>query len=287
MIGIDETVKTFIDAWKLMTGRFLGSDCRHARGVTSTFANVPLANLNFSFQARPALDAADLRRMLQTMQQRAGACPHPSFIVLCQDWMPPDWPAIVADEGFTFSLDTVAMAAETLSPLRRPLPELEYRRVSDLETARELATVNAMAYAVYGMPVAMWDCMGTMRLWHPESYGYVGYVDGKAVSSAAVFPIDGAMYIAWVATVPEMHGRGYGEAVLRQAIEKAQAAMGKQRLVLHASVMGEPLYRSMGFQPGGKLQLLSPAWASPSNKVGGADSADGLRHPSPNPGAWT
>ena len=258
MIGTDETVETFIDAWKLMTGRFPGSDCQHVRGVTSTFANVPLANLNFSFQARPAVDAADLRRMLETMQQRARASVHPSFIVLCQDWMPANWPMIVSEEGFTFSLDTVAMAAETLAPLRRPLPDLEYCRVSDVETARDLATVNAEAYAVYGMPVAMWDCMGTMRLWHPDSYGYVGYVDGKVVSSAAVFPIHAAMYIAWVATVPEMHARGYGEAVLRHAIEQAQAALGKQRLVLHASVMGAPLYRSMGFQTGGKLQLLSP-----------------------------
>jgi hypothetical protein len=258
-MGNDETVKTFIDAWKLMTGRFTGSDFQVAGGVTSTFANVPLANLNFSFQARQAVDAADLRRMLQTMHQRAKACAHPSFIVLCQDWLPGDWPAIAADEGFALSLSTLGMAAETLSPVRRSVPELEYRRVSDAETARELAVVNAQAYAVYGMPTAMWDCMGTMRLWHPDSYGYVGYVNGKAVAAAAAFPIDGAMYIAWVATVPEAHGRGYAEAVLRKAIENSQVGTGPQRLVLHASVMGEPLYRSMGFQAGGKLQLLSPA----------------------------
>ena len=241
-----------------MTGRFEGSDFQVARGVTSTFANVPLANLNFSFQARQAVDAGDLRRMLQTMQQRAKACAHPSFIVLCPDWMPGDWPAIAAEEGFTLSLGTLGMAAETLSPVRRSLPELEYRRVSDLETARELAAVNAQAYAVYGMPAATWDCMGTMRLWHPDSYGYVGYVDGKAVSAAAAFPIDGAMYIAWVATVPEAHGKGYAGAVLRRTIEKSQVGAGRQRMVLHALVMGEPLYRSMGFHAGGKLQMLSP-----------------------------
>ena len=258
-MGNDETVKSFIDAWKLMTGRFAGSDFEVARGVTSTFANVPLANLNFSFQARQAVDAADLRRMLQTMQQRAQVCAHPSFIVLCPDWMPEDWPAIAAEEGFALSLSTLGMAADRLSPMRRSLPELEYRRVSDVETARELAEVNAQAYAVYGMPTAMWECMGTMRLWHPDSYGYVGYVNGKAVSAAAAFPIDGAMYIAWVATVPEAHGKGYAEAVMRHAIEKSRVGTGMQRMILHASVMGEPLYRSMGFQAGGKLQLLAAA----------------------------
>ena len=258
-MGNDETVRTFIDAWKLMTGRFAGSDFQVARGVALTFANVPLANLNFSFQARQAEDAADLRRMLQTMLQRAKACAHPSFIVLCPDWMPADWPAIAAEEGFSLSLSTLGMAADMLLPMRRSVPDLQYRRVSDLETARDLAAVNAQAYAVYGMPAATWDCMGTTRLWHPDSYGYVGYVDGKAVSAAAAFPIDGAMYIAWVATVPEAHSKGYAEAVLRKAIEKSEVETGKQRLVLHALVMGEPLYRSMGFHAGGKLQMLSPA----------------------------
>jgi hypothetical protein len=40
--------------------------------------------------------------------------------------------------------------------------------------------------------------------------------------------------------------------------------MGRRRIVLHASDMGQPLYHSMGFEAGAKIPLFSPAWSSAS-----------------------
>jgi ribosomal protein S18 acetylase RimI-like enzyme len=254
MLATEENVQTLIDAWKLMTGRFAGSGFEGAEGVASTFANIALPFMNISFQDRPTTNGQELRSLLQTMRQRAKTCPHPSMIALSEEWTPEGWAAAAAEEGFHFALNMTGMAAETLLPLRRPSPNLEYRRVQDVATATDLATINAQAY---GMPTEMWDCVCNMQLWHPDSYAFVGYVDGKAVTAAASLPIDGAMYIALVATLPEAHGKGYAEAVMRQAIQQAQAGMGKRRMILHASEMGQPLYTSMGFHAGGKIALFS------------------------------
>jgi GNAT superfamily N-acetyltransferase len=254
MISSHDNVKALIDAWELMSGRFAGSHFQRAGGVVSAFANIPLSFFNASLQERPAATADELRSMLATMQRRAKACPHPSLIGLCEDWLPADWQAIAAKEGFSFVLSMTGMAADDLLPARRPSPQLEYRRVEDDATARDLAMINAHAYQ---MPTEVWECLCNLQLWHADSYGYVGYRDGQAVSSAAALPIEGAMYIALVATEPGEHGKGYAEAVMRHAIKEGEAGMGKRRLVLHASDMGRPLYQSMGFGAGCKIPLLA------------------------------
>jgi ribosomal protein S18 acetylase RimI-like enzyme len=256
MIPDDENVAVLIDAWKLMTGRFAGSDFERAGGVASAFANLPLPFFNISFQDQPAMSEAELRGMLSVMQRRAQGCAHPSMIALCQEWVPGRWREIAAAEGFRFSLNMTGMATEALLPPRRPPPKLAYRRVQDDAEARDLAMINAQAY---GLPAEMWECLCNLLLWQPDSYAYVAYDNGRAVAAASSLPVGEVMYIALVATLPEQHGKGYAEAVMRQAIEQGKAGMGRRRIVLHASDMGQPLYQSMGFEAGSKIPLFSPA----------------------------
>jgi hypothetical protein len=56
---------------------------------------------------------------------------------------------------------------------------LEYRRVQDAATARDLAELNMQAY---GLPLEMGECICNLHLWKEDSYGYVGYVDGQPVN---------------------------------------------------------------------------------------------------------
>ncbi len=256
MIPDDENVTVLIDAWKLMTGRFAGSDFERSGRVVSAFANLPLAFFNISFQEQPATSEAELRGMLSAMQRRAKACAHPSMIALCEEWVTGPWREIAVEEGFRLSLNMTGMATEALLPPRRPPPKLAYRRVQNDAQARDLAMINAQAY---GMPMEMWECLCNLRLWQPDSYAYVAYDNGRAVAAASSLPVGKVMYIALVATLPEQHGKGYAEAVMRQAIEQGQAGMGRRRIVLHASEMGQPLYQSMGFEAGAKIPLFAPA----------------------------
>ena len=87
----------------------------------------------------------------------------------------------------------------------------------------------------------------------------MAYDHGGAVSTASSIPVGEVMYIALVATLPGQQGKGYAEAVLRQAVAQGQTGMGRRRIVLHASDMGRPLYQSMGFTAGAKIPLFTLA----------------------------
>jgi GNAT superfamily N-acetyltransferase len=252
----DENVAVLLDAWKVMTGRFPGSTFERGAGVTSAFAHLPMPFFNISFQDQPATSEAPLRDLFSVMRQRASRCAHPSMMGFCEDWLPELAREIAAEEGFSFSLNMTGMAADSLLPPRRPAPNLVYRRVQENATAREYAMINAQAY---GSPEERWECLCNLLLWQPDSYAYVAYDHGGAVATASSIPVGEVMYIALVATLPGQQGKGYAEAVLRQAVAQGQTGMGRRRIVLHASDMGRPLYQSMGFTAGAKIPLFTLA----------------------------
>ena len=223
------------------------------------FAHVPMSFLNLSIPDRPLEDAEDWRRALAVAKERAQACKYPSFVGLCEAWAPEGWERVAAEEGLALALHMTGMAADRLLPARRALPKLEFRRVLDETTARDLAMINAQAYQ---MPPAVFECLCNLHLWRSDSFGYVGYAGERAVTAASTFPVAGTLYVAFVATLPDAHGRGYAEAVMRQAIARGRQAMGRTRMTLHASEMGRPLYQAMGFEAGAKMMLLETSLGS-------------------------
>lgn len=253
MWSTEENVKVLIDSWKLMVGRLPGGTIEHAVRVATMFGHVPLPFLNMSTPECPLVSAEDLRGVLAIVQQRAAACEYDSLFALCEAWAPEDWRRVIAEAGFTVALNMTGMVADELLPPQRALPALEFRRVSDEGTARDLATINAQAY---GLPMEMFECICNLHLWHEDSFGYVGYAGGRAVTSAATFPVAGTAYVALVATLPEEHGKGYADAVMRQAIEQGRRAMGVTRATLHATDMGQPVYRAMGFEAGARIAVV-------------------------------
>jgi len=260
IMSTEETVRVLIEAWKLMVGRFPGAKIEHAHAVATTFANLPPPFLNLSMPDRPLPAPQDLRAALTVIKKRAKSCEYASLVALCDSWAPPEWERIAAEEGFALALNMTGMATDQLLPPRRPLPKLEFRRVSDQTTARDLAMINGQAYK---MSLDLFECLCNLHLWHQDSFGYVGYSADKAVTCAAVFPVAGTIYVAFVATLPESHGKGCAEAVVRHAIEQGRRALslaGKTltRMTLHASDMGRPVYSAMGFDSGARVVLLEP-----------------------------
>lgn len=254
MLSTEENVAVLIEAWKFMAGGLPGAKIHQAGGVATMFGHVALPFLNLSVLDRPLADERDLRGVLAVARERAASCAHGSMLGLCEALAPADWERIAAEEGFVPALNMTGMAADRLLPPRRAPPDLEFRRVLHEAEARDLATINAHAY---GMPLEQFECICNLYLWREDSFAYVGYAGGQAVTSAAVLPVPGAMYIAFVATLPEAYGKGYAEAVMRRAIEQAQPSMRVTRMTLHASDMGKPLYQSMGFEPGASVLLLA------------------------------
>ena len=248
-----DNVRSMRESFSLMVGRMPGSSRNEGGGVSTCFAHAPLSFFNLSVLNRAMMDAAEFTAALELARTRAETCVHPSLIAYCPSWAPADADALIAAAGLSESMKVTGMAADTLAPARRAAPPLDYRLAGDPAVARDLGFINAMAYGVDAQSCA---CIAAPALWAGDSFGVVGYAGGRAVSATAAFVVHETIYIACVATLPEAYGQGYAEAVMRHAIALAQAAAGPRRIWLHATEMGAPLYRSMGFETGAALPLL-------------------------------
>ncbi|NIS81941.1 MAG: GNAT family N-acetyltransferase [Anaerolineales bacterium] len=185
------------------------------------------------------VDMADVRRRLGLAIERADHCPFQWLLGLCVDWIPEGWEAVAGEYALESVATTIGMATDHLQPPRRSLPKMEYRRIQDEATARDLAELNMHAYR---LPPELGECICNLHLWKEDSYGYVGYVDSQPVTCAATFPVNDTIYVAFVATHPNERRKGYAEAVIRHSIEQGAQGMGLHRTALHATEAGFPLY---------------------------------------------
>jgi ribosomal protein S18 acetylase RimI-like enzyme len=75
---------------------------------------------------------------------------------------------------------------------------------------------------------------------------YLGFVSDVPVCTALSFQQDEVAGLYMIATLPEYRGKGYGTIVTVSAIENCFGA-GADTIILHASGMGEKIYRKLGF----------------------------------------
>jgi GNAT superfamily N-acetyltransferase len=125
----------------------------------------------------------------------------------------------------------------------------------DLATARELLADNyglddsTAAEAIPDRAVDGSD-LGMWALWE----------DGAMVSVVTITVEDGLAVVWSMATRPECQGRGFGHRLLASVLHE-QSGRGATGSLLHSSVAGEALYRSLGYSTVEYLQLWSrPRW---------------------------
>ncbi len=148
--------------------------------------------------------------------------------------------------GFHLAFRHPGMACESLFSPSRPLPALEFRTVSDRESRLAFSFINAAAFR---LPFS-WctDLNDVEALWGGAFSGFLGYVDGEPVCTAATLIAADAVGLYAVATLPGHERRGYGEAITRYAVTCAQTASGLDHLILQATDPGLPLYRRIGYR---------------------------------------
>jgi len=76
---------------------------------------------------------------------------------------------------------------------------------------------------------------------------YVGYLNGKPVSTSSLIYGGGAAGIYSVATLPEARGKGIGSAVTLKPLQDA-CEMGYRIGTLQSSDMGFNVYKKLGFR---------------------------------------
>jgi GNAT superfamily N-acetyltransferase len=94
----------------------------------------------------------------------------------------------------------------------------------------------------------------------PDAAAVIATLDAGAAACAMIYRVGDVAVVGWVATVPEARRRGLGRLVTAATTNRG-FQLGAAWLTLQASPMGEPLYRSMGFE----TVTSSRVWIGPKS----------------------
>jgi ribosomal protein S18 acetylase RimI-like enzyme len=169
---------------------------------------------------------------------------------LCDDFLSTslrrEAPLIFSEHGMRHLTEAPGMYADQLRPPKRQLPELEIRPVSDEATRAAFSEIMSTAFEIpHSVSNAIY---GADRAWLGAFRGYVGYVKGKPVTTAAAVTTGGVIGLYSVATLPQHRRRGFAEAIMRQVIRDVSQRTGIDRTVLQATSSGLALYEAMGYR---------------------------------------
>lgn len=128
-------------------------------------------------------------------------------------------------------------------------PGFELRPVASDAEARAYGDLVAEAFGVYGVGKDAVQAFFTKSesLCGAGVQGFVGWIDGKAVSCAALYPSPEVAGVGWVGTHPAWFGRRLAEAVTGAVVEEG-FRRGLAIANLQASPMGRAVYARMGFE---------------------------------------
>ena len=169
-------------------------------------------------------------------------------------WMEPhlkpsDWEPALSRHGFGFSNDTPGMAVDLheMNDSTQTTDGFEIRDVKDEESLRIWTNVFVNGY---GMPSA-WETIA-FDLWMQLGLdfpirNYLGYLNGKPVSTSTVFYGGGSAGIYCVSTLPEARGKGIGAAITLKPLQDA-CEMAYRVGVLQSSEMGFNVDKKLGFR---------------------------------------
>ncbi len=151
-----------------------------------------------------------------------------------------------ADFGLRPISHPPGMVAPSIAPPHRALPALRVEPVDSPSHQRSFAEITALSFEI---PYVIADAVYAQpQAWAGDYRGVVGIVDKRVVAIAAIVETKEAIGIYSLATHPGFRRRGYGEALLREAVRAAEVRSGPRRIVLQASEAGHALYRRLGFR---------------------------------------
>lgn len=159
---------------------------------------------------------------------------------------PPDLSARLAAAGLPRVDGETAMSLSLAGFTPPPAPaELAIRTVA---SAADRAGFAAVVAANWDPPAVIVDRVlraGPI----PDAGHLVGYVEGRPVCTALRVEAAGVSGLYMVCTLLPYRGRGYGTAITAAALAGARGPLA----VLQASVLGEPVYRRLGFTACGEF----------------------------------
>jgi hypothetical protein len=106
----------------------------------------------------------------------------------------------------------------------------------------------AAAAAGFGMPEELaWSFMDVRMLEQPDATFYVGYLDGRPVTTGLGLRTGRTMGVYNISTVESARRRGFGAAITARVAADGRRA-GCDVAILQASPMGRPIYERLGYR---------------------------------------
>ena len=246
MDDVDLSIGQFVKAWHVMCAPAPDYDRESHETIEFIFSGLPIAFFNVALVTGRDVSADDLAEHGRHATRRAGATGLPWLFVVTRETLQAGVdPVAVLDQcGLVPIMNLTGMKASRLTPDSRPADGLTMAVPGDDAGCASLLDING---AAYGMDLEAGKPALGSRFWR-DHVPVVGRAGGAPVSCAAVLMVDGLRYVAMVATDPAHQRRGYGEAVMRRALELAAERHGDSLTVLHATDAGRPIYARMGYQ---------------------------------------
>jgi len=237
------------ESFRVVAAHRSGGELREMEGVSIASAGVTFQMFNSAFLSAPVISEAqmDLRAAeaavyFATRGQRWAYW-------ICHGWLDGRTrrrlPSVLRKRNLYPAVELPGMLAEGVMPPVRALPVMELRRVYDGPVKDAFCAIGSTCFNV---PLA-WFCevFDSPSVWD-DFAAYVGYVDGEPVSTAATVIGGGVIGVYNVATMPGHRCGGYGEAVMRHALEQARQEHGLSRTILQSTPQGFELYQRMGYR---------------------------------------
>jgi GNAT superfamily N-acetyltransferase len=220
-------------------------------GVSLIFCGLNYAAFNAALQAQPIEgDAHELSRLIDVSAEQFGARSLRWTYWVCADFLNQslrrEAGRVFKRHGLRHLTEAPGMYAERLAPATRILPELRVLPVADESTRAAFAEVMSTAFEIpHSVSVSVY---GAERAWKGTFQGYVGYSNGRAVTTTAAVITGDVIGLYSVATLPQHRRLGFAEAIMRQVIQQAQQTHGISRTVLQSTSSGLSLYEAMGYR---------------------------------------
>jgi N-acetylglutamate synthase len=245
--------ENMVVAFERFVERLPGSLVQRTGGVTVVSSRIPVSLFNQVLVSGPDATMDDLRAAVTTMRGREA----PWIVNLragTDDGLVPmlrELGLVAPDDG-----PTPGMALHPI-PADLPAPTHDIRVVRDGPGVSHHAQVIAEGFGMPPKLVAM--------LIRPETADlegitlYVGYLDGRPITSGLGMRTGRTIGVYNIATVPDARRRGFGAEMTARVAADGLAA-GCDVAILQASTMGYPVYERMGY----RTVVTYTGWSDPA-----------------------
>lgn len=252
---LEESIHQFVTTWRLLARPFPQADLSDKPSLAVSWPNTHFPFYNIVFLTEELKDEGVFRDRVREAATYLRTRQVSGLFLVCLDRLSGtaenNFSSIMAQEKLVPAIPMTGMAGDVLPLAGAPHPDLRFVRISDDNTIRTFAEINC---AAYGLPAeTALSLVKEHTLWSEHAYGFLAYVGDEPVATATAIINEDCIFLFLVATMPGAQRKGYGNAVVRHALNAAYEATGIRRSVLHATEPGYPVYLRLGYHPTGKF----------------------------------